>query len=189
MNGLDNLDYALVAIIVLGALYGLSRGVLRILTSILSLLLGTIAATNWFPNLGALIQKHSSLSATVADIIGFVVIFIIAVAVVGYAGRRIALLAQAVILSWIDRLAGLIIGLVVGAALAGVAVVVLTATMPPDWRQLRDSRLAPRVLAFDDKLISFVPPDAQRLFEEKRNALTRYWQQQNESPATTSTGR
>lgn len=181
---MNNLDYALVAIIVLGVLYGLSRGVLRIITSVLSLVLGIIVAASWFRQVGGIITKHSSLSLSIANAIGYVIVFLLVALIVEYAGRRIVALVQAINLNWFDRLGGLIIGLILGAALAGVTVMVLTAVMPADWPELRESRFAPRVLGFDQELLSYIPPEAMQLFNEKRNELTRYWQRQNQSPVT-----
>ena len=54
MAGLNNLDYGIIAIVVIGALYGLGRGVLRMATSILSLIVGVAVASTWHERAGAL---------------------------------------------------------------------------------------------------------------------------------------
>jgi uncharacterized membrane protein required for colicin V production len=182
---MNNLDYALAALIGFCALYGLGRGVLRIATSILSLVLGTAAAATWYAIPAAFLQQRWHLAPTLADALGYVIIFIAVAIVVEFSGRRIILLVQAINLNWFDRLGGILLGAILGAALAGIVVVVLTAAMPAGWPPLAASRVAPRVLAFDSALLAYVPPDAVSLFERKRDELAHYWADQKESPAPT----
>ncbi|MBV8450658.1 MAG: CvpA family protein, partial [Deltaproteobacteria bacterium] len=52
------LDYAFIIIIGLSALHGLSHGVLRMLTSILSFALGIYGASKWHGPAAAFAQSH-----------------------------------------------------------------------------------------------------------------------------------
>jgi membrane protein required for colicin V production len=190
MAGMNHLDYAIVAIIVLGGFYGLTRGMLRMATSILSVGLGIIAAAIWYERAAALIEPHlpanSSVGAgTLASVIGYIAVFVVVAAAIEFAGRRIVRLAHIMNLNWLDRLGGAVFGAALAAAFAGIDVVLLTAVLRPDSTLLRDSQLAPRVLAYNDSLLACVPAQVKDLYEQKHEELIRYWSAQNESPAPT----
>ncbi|MGH7932991.1 MAG: CvpA family protein [Candidatus Binataceae bacterium] len=180
MNGLD---YAIVAIIGLGALYGLMRGALRILTSILSLVVAIYLASTYYQQVGAYVQRQFGTSPTTGAIVGYAAIFAVIFVIVEFAGRRVIRLTQIIHLGWIDRLGGGIFGGAIAAVIAGLAVVMLATILPDNPPMLRNSQLAPRVLAFNDAMLGFVPPQVRSVYESKRDELTRYWAEKTRSPA------
>lgn len=188
MAGMNNLDYAILAIIALGGLYGLTRGALRMVTSILSVGLGIAAASIWYGRVAAVVEPHLPANpplgaGTLAAVIGYVAVFLAVAAVVEFAGRRIVRLAHIINLNWLDRLGGAIFGAALAAAFAGINVVLLTTLLPADSTLLRDSRLAPPVLAYNQALVAYVPAQIKDLYEQKHEELIRYWSTQNENPA------
>jgi membrane protein required for colicin V production len=184
MAGWNWLDYALVAIIALGVLHGLSRGALRMVTSILSLVLAFYAASMWHEQAGALARAHLGTTPEVSDTFGYVVVFLLVVVAVGMAGGRLIQLVQLVHLGLLDRLAGAFVGGALAIVLAGLGIVLLTAVMPPNYPPLQNSRLAPQVLAYDQKLVACVPPELKRMYGEKRDRLVRYWDSRDDKTAT-----
>jgi membrane protein required for colicin V production len=189
MSGLNALDYAIVAIVSFGALYGLSRGAIRMVASILSIILAIAAASAWYGRVGSLAQEHLNTSPTVSAIIGYAVTFLAVAALVGTAGQRIVRLAHVINLNLIDRFGGAVFGAALAAVFAGVDLLILAAVLPPDSSLIRDSRLAPRVLAYNEALETFVPPEMKELFQRKYDDLVRYWNGQNQSPAGTPAGK
>lgn len=181
MNGLD---YAILALIGFGALYGLARGALRMATSILSTVVGLYAAFQWYEQAGAFAQRHLGVSPTLGPLIGYVAVFAIAFVAIEYAGGRLATLVNLVHLSWIDRLFGGAFGAALAAIVSGLTILTLTAILPINPPLLRDSQLAPRVLAYNQAVLSYIPPQVKHLYEDKREELYRYWSGKNESPAT-----
>jgi membrane protein required for colicin V production len=173
--GMNGLDFAIIAIVGLGALSGLSRGALRMATSILSLVLGIYAASIYYGRAAALAHKYLSTSPTMSAVIGYVAVFLIVFVAIEYAGGTIVRLAQIIHLSWIDRLAGGILGAAIGVLLAGFLVVGMTAVLPPNPSLLRDSKLAPQVLGYNQVLMAYVPPEVRKSYEEKRAELYRQW--------------
>jgi membrane protein required for colicin V production len=186
MAGLNHLDYAIVAIIALGAFYGLTRGVLRMATSLLSVGLGLIAASTWYQPASAVVEPHMPSNPSLATVIGFIAVFLIVAAAIEFVGRRIVRLAHIINLNWLDRLGGAIFGAALAAAFAGIDVVLLTAVLPPDSMLLRESLLAPRVLAFNDSMLACVPAQVKDLYEQKHKELIHYWSAQKENPAPAS---
>jgi membrane protein required for colicin V production len=181
MNGLD---YAILALIGFGAIYGLARGALRMATSILSTVIGLYAAFQWYEQAGAFAQRHLGTSQSLSPLIGYVAIFAIAFVAVEYAGGRLATLVNLAHLSWIDRLFGGAFGAALAAIVSGLTILLLTAILPINPPMLRDSRLAPRVLAYNQALLAYIPPQVKHLYADKRQELYRYWSGKDEGPAT-----
>ncbi|MGD0291429.1 MAG: CvpA family protein [Candidatus Binataceae bacterium] len=173
--GMNGLDYAILALIGVGAFSGLTRGALRMATSILSLVLGIYAASVYYGRAAAIAHKYLSTSPTVSAVIGYVAVFAIVFIAVEYAGATVVRLAHIIHLSWIDRLAGAVLGASIGAIIAGFVVLGMTAVLPPNPALLRDSRLAPQVLGYNQVLMAYVPPQVKKSFEEKRAELYRQW--------------
>jgi uncharacterized membrane protein required for colicin V production len=180
--GLNGLDYAILAIVGFGALSGLSRGALRMATSILALVLGIYAASVYYLRAAALAQKYVATSPTTGAVIGWVAVFVVVYIAIEYVGGRIIRLAQIIHLNWIDRLVGGVLGASIGAILAGLVVVALTAVSPPNPALLRDSKLAPRVLSYNQVLMAYVPAQVKVTYEQKRAELYRAWVLRDEGP-------
>ncbi len=179
MNGLD---YVILAIIGLGALSGLTRGALRMATSILALVLGIYAASVYYAQAAAIAHQYLTTNPTISDVIGYAAIFLVVYIAIEYAGSRIIRLMQIIHLNWIDRIAGAILGATIGAVLAGLIVVAMTAVLPPDPPLLRDSKLAPRVLGYDQALMAYVPAQVKTTYEEKRDELYHQWVAKDQGP-------
>lgn len=180
MNGLD---YAIIGVIGFGALYGLTRGALRMATSILSLTLGIYIASAFYLRAGAVAQQRLGTSPAVSDVIGYAAVFLVAFIAIEYAGGRVIQLAHIIHLNWVDRLGGAAFGGALAAIFAGLDVLILTALMPSNPALIRDSQLAPRMLAYNQTLIAYVPPQVKTLYEEKRAELIEFWNHKSESPA------
>jgi len=172
MNGLD---IAIIAIVGIGAFGGLTRGALRMATSVLSLVLGIYAASVYYGRAAAIAHKYLSTSPTMSALIGYVAVFAIVFFAIEYAGATVVRLAQIIHLSWIDRLAGGLLGAAIGALIAGFVMLGLTALLPPNPSLLRNSRLAPQVLGYNQVLMAYVPPQVKKAYEDKRSELYRQW--------------
>src|SRR5882672_12691306 len=181
--GLNGLDYAILAIVGFGALSGLTRGALRMATSILALVLGIYAASIYYPRAEVIAQKYFTTSPTASAVIGWAAVFIIVYIAIEYVGGRVIRLTQIVHLTWIDRLAGGVLGASIGAVLAGLVVVALTMVLPPKPPLLSDSRFAPRVLGYNQVLLAYVPAQVKITYEEKRAELYHEWVIKAEGPS------
>jgi membrane protein required for colicin V production len=177
------LDYVLLAIIGLSAVHGLSHGALRMLTSLLSLVLGIYGASMWHGQAGTLAQSHLGTSPLTSEIIGYAVVFVVIFVAVEAVGQRIVALAEVARLNLLDRLAGAGLGAVLGAIFAGLNIVLLTALLPSNYPLLQDSQLAPKILSYDRELMKYIPPQVKQIYQDKRDQLTRYWDAKDGKPA------
>ena len=177
------LDYALLVIIGLSVVHGLSNGALRMLTSLLSFGLGIYGASVWHHQAGALAQAHLGTSPLTSEIIGYAAIFVLIFVAVESVGQRLIALVAATRLNLLDRLAGAGLGAVLGAILAGLNIMLLTALLPSNYPLLLNSQLAPKILSYDRELIEYIPPQVKQIYQDKRDQLSRYWNAKNASPA------
>src|SRR5260370_10399820 len=101
MNGLDYLAVALFAI---GAIYGLQRGALRMVTSVVSLAAAVYFASLYYSKAGAFAETQMGSSHTVGAVIGYVAVFALIFTVVEMIGSSTLRLLQIAHLSVLDRL-------------------------------------------------------------------------------------
>lgn len=185
LAGLNGLDYTIIGIIAFGALYGLGRGVLRMGTSILSLAIGIYAASLYW-GVAAVSARRLGANPALSTIIGYVAVFVIVFVAIEYAGRRVIGLVRMTHLNVVDRLGGAVFGGAVAAVFAGLMVVGLTSTMRADSPLLRDSKLEPRVLAYNQALLAYIPPDVKKAYEEKRQELVQFWKEKAKAAESSS---
>src|SRR5450759_5142283 len=69
--GMNGLDYAILALVGLGAFSGLTRGALRMATSILALVLGIYAASVYYGRAAAIGHRYLSTSPALSHLIGY----------------------------------------------------------------------------------------------------------------------
>jgi uncharacterized membrane protein required for colicin V production len=174
MNGLD---YMAVALFAIGAIYGLQRGALRMVTSVLSLAAAVYFASLYYSKAGAFAETQLGSSHTVGAVIGYVAVFALIFTAVEMIGSAAIRLLQIAHMSTLDRLAGGLLGSGIAAVFAGLAVMLMAAVMPADAPLLRNSQLVPMLLAYNEMLVGYIPGDARLAYERNRDDLMKYWVQ------------
>jgi len=177
LNGLNGLDYAGIALFAMGAIYGLQRGALRMVTSAVALVAAVYFASLYYNKAGALAETQFGSSPTVGALIGFAAVFALIFAAVEITGSFAIRLIHVVHLSPLDRLAGGLLGAGIAGVFAGLAVMLMAAMLPPDAAILRNSQLVPMLLAYNETLVGYIPGDAKLEYERNRDDLMRYWVQ------------
>jgi membrane protein required for colicin V production len=187
MNGLD---VAIVVVSALGVVWGLSRGLLRMVTSIVALGGALYFASVYYPQAREIALKYLGVNATIAAVIGYAIVFLLVFGVIETSGTILVRLVRTVHLGWIDRLAGGVAGGAVSIAVAGLALMLVTTILPTDAQLLKQSELTPHVLTYTDALMRYIPPEVRDIYDRKRRELTRYWLREawrENPPAATST--
>jgi len=177
MNGLNGLDYVGIVLFAVGAIFGLQRGALRMVTSVVSLAAGVYFASLYYARAGSFAEAQFGSSHSVGAVIGYVAIFALIFTAVEIIGTSAIRLMQIVHLSPLDRLAGGLLGAGIAAFFAGLAVMLMAAVMPPDAAILRNSQLVPMLLAYNEMLVGYIPADARLAYERNRDDLMKYWVQ------------
>ncbi|MGD1028026.1 CvpA family protein [Candidatus Binatus soli] len=177
MNGLNGLDYAGIVLLAVGAIYGLQRGALRMVTSVVALAAAVYFASLYYTKAGSFAQTQLGSSHAVGAVVGYVAIFALIFTAVEIVGSSAIRLMQIAHLSPLDRLAGGLLGAGIAAVFAGLAVMLLAAVLPPDAAILRNSQLVPMLLAYNEMLVGYIPADARLAYERNRDDLMKYWVQ------------
>jgi len=172
MNGLD---YLIAGLIAIGAIYGSARGILRIAASLIALIAAVYLASVYYQRAGEYITRAFSARPEVGAAIGYIAILLVVIVLVAWGGAKLAELVRVVHMNWADRLAGGVIGAALGALVAGLAVVVVTAALASDAPLVRESRLAPRVLEYNHTLAGFVPEQVRDAYYHREAQLITYW--------------
>ncbi len=172
MNGLD---FVILAVLGIGALYGLSRGALRMLTSVVSLTAALYFASIYYTEAGSIAHHQLSVSPTVGDVVGYITVFALVFIAIESVGAMVNRILHTIHLRWMDRLAGGAVGLAIAAALMGLGLMLMTALLPADAALLRASQMAPQVLGYTQALAGYVPEELKQAYDRKRAELYRYW--------------
>ncbi len=148
-------DVVLVILVLISTLLAFSKGIIRALLSIGGVIAGIIVAS-WnyrtaANGIGQWIQNR-----TLAEVLGFLVIFLLVVALVTWVAALLQKTVKAVGLGFVDRLLGAVFGFVRGLLLGALAMMAFAA-FAPDAEWLKDSQLAPYFLQGAHAL-SFVVP-------------------------------
>jgi membrane protein required for colicin V production len=172
MNGLD---FAIVIALSVGAIYGLSHGAIRMLTSVVALVAGVYFASINYPAAEGIIEKQFGVSPVAASLIGYLVIFAALFFVIEAVGGMLMRMLLVIHLSWIDRLVGAAVGATIMAVVTGLVVMLMAVVLPADAAIIRDSSLAPRLLLYNQELVRYIPDDVKQAYETKRAEIIRSW--------------
>lgn len=133
-------DIVIVLLIVLSAVHGYSSGLIQSVFSLMGLIAG-IAIASWHYRRFAYELAPLVHSRAVAEAIWFCLIALAVMLVAGLLGMLFKGLIHGVGLGWLDKLTGLIFGILRGAVLVTLCIVTLAAFFP-DTRWLGNAQLA-----------------------------------------------
>ena len=164
------LDLVFVLILALSTGLAVTKGLAREIVSLVALLGGLILAAIFYPAPARWFVEFSR-SETVAQLLGFLVLFLgclAAGAVVSFIVNKFVKMAQ---LQWMDRILGGVFGFLRGWAIASIIVLALIAfPVRPD--AVPRSNLAPYLLAGARTAALIIPGDLKaKFYAEYKNVL------------------
>lgn len=169
MTGLSILDWGVILVLVLSVLEAAAQGLLYEVFALGGAVLGYLVAAWKYPALANWYMRYVN-SQWVADIAGFITIFL-AICFLGSAIGQIARWAvSGVGLRWFDRVLGGLFGLIRGTAVCTVVVMAL-ASFSPTSPYLQQSRIAPFLLVTGRALIWVAPAELRQRFRSGWNLL------------------
>ncbi len=150
------IDWVLLGIVGVSALFGLMRGMIGVLASLAAWLLAGWAAFQFGAQVALLLAGDGEPSAGQL-FAGYALAFVVVMVVVGILGWMLRTLVHSVGLSGVDRILGLALGTVRGAVIACALLLLLgLSELPrePSWQQ---SRVVPLLLPGAQQLRAFLP--------------------------------
>jgi membrane protein required for colicin V production len=133
------LDIVIIIILVISAISGFASGLIKTVFSLAGLILGVFLAGKFYVNLsGALGFIPGDNGPRIA---AFIIIFLVVMLVATILGIVLTKLISAVMLGWINRIGGAVLGLLLGAVFAAAILAILVKVASPG-DDLTSSKLA-----------------------------------------------
>ena len=153
---------------------GLFRGLVKEVSSIICVLGGFYAAYSYYK----VVAK--GLSRFIADtayfnILSFLIIFCLVLIIINVLGIIIKYLLNIAFLGWVDRIFGVLFGMIKGILIVSVIFIVLTAFLPKGASIIKSSILAPHVIWVSENMAKVISKDMKRDFSDKLEELKKAW--------------
>jgi len=170
MNGID----IVIVVCSLGLLvWGLIKGLTRMVMTIIAMFVGLIFATRSYDIIGGWLMSIVE-NRSLAMMIGFIIAFMATMVVFTLLANLIKKTLDSVHLGCLDHLLGGALGFVAGVLLSSVIIITLALFSPRRESFLKSSILAPHVIEFSSFMISLVPTDLREDFLKKYYDLKRH---------------
>ena len=137
------LDIIILLVIVIGGIYGLIRGLVRGLFGILALLGGIWIASRTYIKLATYLPFGNTI---LTNILSFIIIFLIVAIIVTVIGFIIRKIVHFAFLGWIDKIFGLVFGILIGIFTNWVLCIFILTFAPGGEDVIKDTRFAPVIL-------------------------------------------
>ncbi len=167
--GLNWLDTVIVLVLIAALLRGISVGLIRTAFTVLSIAAGITCAARYYAAASTRLLEQFALPTSLADLAGFAVIFLITAAVVQLVASLFASITRIRIIKLADRISGAAAGLLLGAAVTGLILILLTSfpLMAGFQNQVDQSALASTLIdaghSVYGKAIELLPVDLPSL--------------------------
>ena len=171
------IDLVLAIVILVSVLTGFTAGFARVGVGFIAMLVGLFCGFWFYGLVGVYVQDYVS-SRTMANLIGFFVIFFGLLIVGAIIGMILAKLFKWVGLSWFDRLLGGAFGLVRGLVIAAGLVTVLLAFAPtPPPGSVVNSRFMPYMVNVSELFAALTPHEIKDAFYTAKDKVKSEWDQ------------
>jgi len=172
------LDVILIVVIAFSSVYGLFKGLVKEVISLLAVIIGLIGASRFYEGASPLL-KHLGLGEQAARILSFFVLFIVIFIALILIGKLVHKLIHAIFLGWLNRLGGIGFGFIRGIIVSGIIIMILTIILSEKAPILSESKLTPHIMSISKVLVSLVPDDLQKRFMEREKKLREFWERKS----------
>lgn len=150
------LDIVIIVVAVLLGLVGLRQGIIKTVLGIAGLIGGIVLAGRYYSGLAALL---SPAAATWANIAAYAIILVVALIVASVVGRLVAKLVHIVMLGWLDRLVGCVLGVVIGGLLCAAILAIVGKYYPSTEAVIIQSVIARFLMGGFPLLLALLPEE------------------------------
>jgi membrane protein required for colicin V production len=171
---MNTLDIIFLVLIAASVIYSLVKGLVREIFSFLAIILGFFAASYGYSRAAEWLKSWVD-QETLAQILGFAVLFLVVAIAVSLLGILLSRLIRRGGLGWADRMGGAAFGFLKAVLLIAIILLVLTAFLPPKSKVLLESKISPVALTVARGLSFLVPEKFHKLYAEKERELKQHW--------------
>ena len=167
-------DILILVILGYSLVRGLFRGLVKEVSSLIGVLGGFYAAYTYYKVLAGLLAGliHDT---SYLNILSFLIIFCGVLIIVGVLGVIIKYLLNIAFLGWVDRIGGVVFGVLKGILIVSILFITLTAFLPKGTAFIKNSELAPHVSRISEKLAEVISKEMKLDFEAKLGELKKTW--------------
>jgi membrane protein required for colicin V production len=175
------LDFAFLVFLVIFAFQGFAEGFSRLIVGLVATLAGLLIASWCYGIPAAWLLPYVS-SKAVANVLGFVLIFVLIQLVGGLAGLALSKVFKWTGLGWLDRLLGFAFG-AVKAVLVGIVLVLILTAFPikPVPDSVAQSEVAPYLIDAAHALTYLAPRELRESFRETYDRIRDLWRKEMHS--------
>ena len=167
-------DILIIVILGYSLVRGLFRGLVKELSSIIGVLGGFYAAYTYYKVLAGLLAGFIH-DTSYLNILSFLAIFCGVLIVIGVLGVIIKYLLNIAFLGWVDRIGGVVFGVLKGVLIVSILFITLTTFLPKGTAFIRNSELAPHVSWVSEKMAKVISKEMKQDFKAKLGELKKAW--------------
>jgi len=167
-------DILIIVIVGYSLIRGLFRGLVKEISSIIGVFGGFYAAYTYYPVLAGLLARLIH-DVAYLHIVSFLIIFCCVLIIVSVLGIIIKYLLNIAFLGWVDRIGGLVFGIIKAVLIISVLFISLTAFLPGGSSFIKDSVLAPHVAWVSENMAKVVSKQMKQEFMTKLGELKKSW--------------
>ncbi len=162
-------DWCIVGVVLFSVVVATLKGFFFEVISLAGTVIGYLVASWQYPRAAAWIQPHVN-SEWVANILGFLLIFVAIVAIAGLIAKLARWAMNKAGLTWFDRVLGGLFGLLKGSLIVAILLLMMTAFTPTS-EYLSGSQLAPYFLVVGRAAIWVAPAGLRAQFYQGLDML------------------
>ena len=167
-------DILIIVILGYSLVRGLFRGLVKEVSSLIGVLGGFYAAYTYYKVLAGLLAGLIH-DPSYLNILSFLIIFCCVLIIVGVLGVIMKYVLNISFLGWVDRIGGVIFGVLKGILIVSILFITLTAFLPKGTAFIKNSELAPHVSWISEKLAEVVSKEMKLDFKAKLGELKKAW--------------
>ena len=169
------LDWILMIVIGASSIYGLAKGFVRAVVSILAVIIGLTLASRLYSGVSPFLLKFGLGDPVLIKVFSFLTLFGLIFIAIIVIGNKIHAFVQVNFLGTFNRVAGLGVGLAKGVIISSGIILILTVALSEKNPVLRQSKFTPPIMNISKILISFAPEDLKKHFKEREEKLREFW--------------
>lgn len=150
------LDIVIIVVAVLLGLAGLRQGIIKTVFGIAGLIGGIVLAGRYYDELAAVLSPSG---ATWVNIAAYAIILIATLIVAGVIGWFVAKLVHLILLGWLDRFVGFILGVFIGGLLCAAVLAIVLKYYPGTEAVISQSVIAKFLMAGFPLLLALLPKE------------------------------
>ena len=150
------LDIVIIVVAVLLGIAGLRQGIIKTVFGIAGLIGGIVLAGRYYDELAALLSPSG---ATWVNIAAYAIILIATIIVAGVVGSLVAKLVHFVLLGWLDRLVGCVLGVFIGGLLCAAVLAIVGKYYPGTEAVISQSVIAKFLMEQFPLLLALLPEE------------------------------